>query len=106
MPGIKAVFRSTSKNKHGGFVVPWLDFSIPQQCPCNNLCYFWAFACNKCSHVMILCASLAFMLCYGCIPVCISCTYQENYYIMGVHVERKIIDGVHRIDLLVQDLGC
>ena len=46
-------------------------------------------------NVMILCASLAFMLCYGCIPVCISCTYQENNYIMGVHVQRKIIDGVH-----------
>ena len=55
---------------------------------------------------MMLCASLAFMLCYGCIPVCISCTYQENYYIMGVHVKRKIIDGVHRVYLLVQDLGC
>ena len=58
---------------------------------------------------MMLCASLAFMLCYGCIPVLyvsIAHTYQENYYIMGVHVKRKIIDGVHRVYLVVQDLGC
>ena len=57
-------------------------------------------------NVTMLNASLAFMLCYGCIPVCISCTYQENYHAMGVHVERKIIDGVHRVYLLIQDLGC
>ena len=46
---------------------------------------FGAFACNKCSHVMMLCASLAFMLCYGCIPV---------LYVSIAHIRKIIISWV------------
>ena len=70
-----------------------------------GFCMQLMFTCYDALDALCISSVHALLWLYTC-PVCINCTYQENYYIMGVHVKRKIIDGVHRVYLVVQDLGC